>query len=73
MSEEPSLLQQFRGAHFKTTRCVVCNEVSAEVRGVVEDGLRRGLGSIAISNWLRARGLWKWSNAPIETHRAHAK
>ena len=37
------------------------------VRAVVDDGLARGLGSVAISNWLRARGLWRWSNAPIET------
>lgn len=71
MSDEASLLTEFRSASFKTTKCAVCHECSPEVRAVVDDGLARGLGSVAISNWLRARGLWRWSNAPIETHRSH--
>lgn len=71
MSDGPSLLDEFRATHFKGTKCVVCFEVPQEVREVVEDGLRRGLGSVAISNFLRKRGLWRWSNAPIETHKEH--
>ena len=70
---EPSLLDEFRSQKFKSTKCAVCFEASPEVREVVEDGLRRGLGSVAISNWLRERGLWQWSNYPIVTHRAHVK
>ena len=71
MSDEPSLLDEFRATRFKGTKCVVCFEVSPEVRGVVEDGLKRGIGSVAISGFLRKRGLWHWSNAPIETHKEH--
>lgn len=74
MSDEASsLLSDFRTATFKATRCVVCHDVSPEVREVVEDGLRRGHGSVAISKWLRDRGLWHWSNSPIETHKSHVR
>lgn len=70
---EPSLLDEFRSTKFKATKCAVCFQATPEVREVVEDGIRRGLGSIAISVWLRSRGMWSWSNAPIETHKAHMK
>lgn len=70
---EGSLLDEFRKQKFKDTRCVVCHGVSPEVRAVVEDGLSRGLGSVAISKFLRQRGVWEWSNSPIETHRGHSK
>lgn len=66
-----SLLDEFRTQKFKATRCVVCYTVTPEVREVVEDGIRRGLGSVAISNFLRERGLWDWSNSPIDNHKAH--
>lgn len=71
MGKEPSLLDQFRSTKAKETRCVVCFRVSPEVREVVEDGIRRGHGSMFISKWLRERGLWQWSNAPVETHKGH--
>jgi len=71
VGKEPSLLDQFRATKTKETKCVVCFKVTPEVREVVEDGIRRGLGSVLISKWLRDRGLWEWSNAPVETHRGH--
>lgn len=71
MGKEPSLLDQFRSTKTKPTRCVVCFTVSPEIREVVEDGLKRGLGSVAITKWLRERGLWQWSNVPVESHRKH--
>lgn len=71
MSEESSLLGEFRTHKFKETRCVVCYVVAPEVREVVEDGIKRGLGSVAISNFLRERGLWNWSNSPVDNHRSH--
>lgn len=72
VSEGKGLLEEFQATRFKSpSHCTVCMDVSAEVRAVIEDGYRRGIGSVSVSNFLRKRGLWQWSNYPIETHKRH--
>lgn len=71
MSDESSLLDEFRATSFKESRCVVCFKVTPEVRGVIEDGIRRGVGPVSIASFLRKRGLWEWSETPIAGHRRH--
>jgi hypothetical protein len=68
---EPSLLDEFRAIQVKEVKCVVCFKVSPEVREIVEDGLRRGIGPVTIMNFLRKHDLWSWSESPITTHRRH--
>lgn len=74
MSEEPSLLEEFRVATENADhRCAVCHKVPDEVRDIVEDSIRRGVGPVSTSNFLRKKGLWRWSEQPIVTHKRHWK
>ncbi len=72
MSDEPSLLDQFRQrTDDSDRRCAVCHKITPEARAVVEDAIRRGIGAVTTSNFLRDRGLWRWSEQPIITHKRH--